>query len=85
MDTPLPSLRCTPTLTLVDHELLQILRFEILPFTRCHVTHDDITKSQKIKCTKYNYVTAAMCVLILIEIKVCLIGKMAHKKLLDKV
>jgi len=41
--------------------------------------------SHKFKVTKYNFVTASICVLNLIEIKVCLIGKMAHTKPVYKV
>ena len=52
------------------------------PLTRCQVTHDDVTK--KIIGIKYNFVIASIYVLNLIEIKVCLIGKMADTKPLYK-
>ena len=41
--------------------------------------------SHKFKVSKYIVVTASMLVLNLIEIKVCLIGKMAHTKPVYKV
>ena len=41
--------------------------------------------SHKFKVSKYNIVIASLCVLNLIEIKVCLIGKVAHTKPVYKV
>ena len=43
-------LRYKPKLRSIDHVLLLLLPFEkIAPLTRCHVTHDDVTKMATIE------------------------------------